>query len=352
MDYNRFNLDKIDFDSEASLNFMMIFLSLFGLGNDTIITVAKEKGTNPLIRAKSALSVIGEAIGFTDIDHKKLLDFYAKQDTIRSRFVRFLTPIFFFLCLLLILTITYYLWRLFDFTVESGVTLFLFSLIYYLTFVISARIFSLLFERYFIETICIDSVFHIVLFLCNDDVLSRPDKKRILLAMTRYLAKRIELLGIVYKNRSVSNLEWIQKHFGKISKYVRERERWIISPTSNTLQDLRDDFYNLASIFVTGYTGDFAWIDDKDEFTIKKDTSLLILIAQRAIRLIGYITPIILIALYLWRPELLPIFTINKETATTVLLAWLLLSIDIGLNLGIVNSVIKFAMDIKDLSKT
>lgn len=345
MDYSKFNLDNLAFEDDTfSFKALLFFISLLGISNEIFITIAREKNTF-FLSNKSSIDVIGEAICLDKPEHKNLLAYHVKRDNLRGILIPVIGGTFSAVVVLLILSI----FNLFlsNFTDNPNVAAALNLIVIYLIFTLSIRLFLLLFEKRFIETICINSIFHIILLLRRDDVLSKSDKKKLLLSMIRYLAKRIELFGIAYRSSDSGNSEWAHNHFSQISQYIRERERWAVAPRQDTLQVLRDDFYNLAITLVSGNLGDFAWTET---ISVKVGSSTGSM-KGKIIRFIGYLIPAILIGLYLWHPDFFPIIKIDSEVATIVLLAWILLSIDIGLQLGIVTSLIRFAMDIRDLSK-
>jgi hypothetical protein len=349
MDYSKFDLDNLVFeDDEISFKAVLFFMSILGISNEVFITIARKKKTF-FLSNKSSIGVIAEAIGLDKSEYKNLLEYHIKRDNLRSSLAPFIGGAFSAVAILLTLAIFNLL--LSNFINNPVIVGFLNFMVFWLMLNLSIRLFLLLFEKRFVETICMNSIFHIILLLRRDDVFSRPDKKKLLLTMIRYFAKRIELFTIAYRSSDPGNSEWIHHHFFQLSQYIRERERWVVAPQQDTLQIVRNDFYDLAITLVSGNLGDFKWAEGLTKTTFVKVDSSTGSIKEKIIRFIGYLTPVILIGLYLWQPTFFPIIKIDSEVATIVLLAWLLLSIDVGLRLGIVTSLIRFAMDIRDLSK-
>ena len=66
-------------------------------------------------------------------------------------------------------------------------------------------------------------------------------------------------------------------------------------------------------------------------------------------RFFGIVLPLTLMGLYLWRPDLLPFINLSPDVVTLIFLAWLLLSIDALLNLGVVSGLANLAKGLKEL---
>ncbi len=355
MDFEKLDIEKLIFEDETRLFNFSYWLLYFAAYDNILFTIAKPKSDR--LGIKSSTTILGSIFGFSESHHEKIFSYYDQQTDTRNK----LAIIFFIFFYTAFLGLTSPAIDYLNTFRNFGETAFAISsalvniTIFYIGYVLSIKIFLLLFEKYYAESLCVQVLFHILLSLSRNDVLCRPDRKRVLLTNIRYLAKRVQLLGIAYRNNSPHNSKWIQNHFDDLSEYIRERERWAIAPRQGTLSSLRTDFYGLAEIFVSGNFGEYDWkkpsTDGSDNLESSTNKKSLLSIGGKIIRLIGYITPIFLIGLYLWNPNNFPIINLNRDVATIVLLAWILLSLDIGLNLGIVTSLITLAKDIKDLGK-
>ena len=130
--------------------------------------------------------------------------------------------------------------------------------------------------------------------------------------------------------------------------YVLERGRWLIAARQETLPALRRDFRALAPIYITGNYGDFAWAN-----LLRAEGGQPASVGQRLAsglpRFFGIVLPLTLMGLYLWRPDLLPFINLSPDVVTLIFLAWLLLSIDALLNLGVVSGLTNLAKGLKEL---
>jgi hypothetical protein len=116
------------------------------------------------------------------------------------------------------------------------------------------------------------------------------------------------------------------------------------------LVNLRQDFYWLALLFIKGNYGEF---DSKMVGTIPKSAKTPNLpqeILKNLLRFTGAILPIVIFSLYLWRPNLIPFVVVDKNVVSFILIAWLMLSIDAFLKLGIVSGMTALLKSIKELA--
>jgi hypothetical protein len=192
-------------------------------------------------------------------------------------------------------------------------------------------------------------VLGLLIDLSRNDVLIRSDRKRILIRRIDYLDMTILLMPSVYASNNKTTQDWSRKHFKQMSFFIQERARWVIAPLDTTLTDLGRDFFELAAILIKGNYGEFSWQDPVEEQEISS------LKWQRRIinglpRFLGLILPLILMGLYLLKPTLFPFIREGGQTIVTyIFLAWLLLSNDASLKLGIVAGLTKLAKEIKGL---
>jgi hypothetical protein len=189
----------------------------------------------------------------------------------------------------------------------------------------------------------------IILDLSRDDVLVQPARKKILLHRTSRLAELTLTLTLSYASISQTNQFWLKQHFKQMEAYIRERERWILAPIDTTLDNLRNDFYALAPIFIIGNYGTFQW---KYEISPPKSSKIgwKGALFRNLARVLGIILPLTLMGLYLWQPSLFPFLQIDPNIVALIFVAWLLLTLDITLKLGVVAELTNLAKGIKDLA--
>jgi hypothetical protein len=213
---------------------------------------------------------------------------------------------------------------------------------------LSMKLAGLLTDRYFAETLAAVCILHILIELEHPSALRRLDRKRALLSRFRYLARSVILTSLRYSPQSDITRLWVREHFSHILAFVRERERWVIVPTSTTKVKLQQDLTSVVHMFVTGTYGDFAW-----ESQSRADSPQRIPTWRRAIaglgRTSGFVIPLLLMGYFISHPEQLTRVGIQPNTLALISLAWLLLSVDVLFRLGLVSSVIELAKGIRAL---
>jgi hypothetical protein len=151
-----------------------------------------------------------------------------------------------------------------------------------------------------------------------------------------------------HSSSDTATKKWAQQHFGKIEKYIRERERWAVAPHPKTLQILRKDFYELADIFVRGNYGALDW-EKSIHILQEKEQSASQKIIGRFLRILGLAIPVGIIVVMLVFPEFYRILGVPNSTISLIALSWLLLAIDANLNLGVVERLVDLAKAVKHL---
>lgn len=290
----------------------------------------------------------------------KILGFNTTEDTISLKYhekrLIYRTLLLAFLVLPFVVYLIYSFIKIFqNFSLQINVLqtnasiLFLSGTVYYLGIVVAVRFLILFVDNNFADSLCIDAAFQIIFILTRDDVLIRPDKKEILIQYLNYLEKYTARIGDRYKNNNERS-SWDNSHFLKMSRFVKERKKLAIMPKDPTLSTLREDFYYLSKILVSGKYGNFEWIESSKE-AITDNPSKPTIFLSSFLRFIGYLIPAVLLGVYLWNSELFPNILIDKQVASLILLAWFLISIDIGFNLGIVSNLIATAKGLRDIGK-
>jgi hypothetical protein len=223
-----------------------------------------------------------------------------------------------------------------------------FLLMYLFLAGVAQRIMYVLFGKMYAPSLCANSVVMVNFFLLPDNALTNPEVRKKLLAHIRDLAQNTLLLPLCYRSTDAATQRKAFRHFKELESYVRERERWAIAPADTTLDDLRRDFKELASIYITGRYGLFRWQDaggDEPAPPVSRWKG----ISAAVLRFVGFILPLGLIGAYLWQPELFPGVEVEKKVVVLIFIAWLLLALDVGLKLGVVGQLTSIAKGIKDL---
>lgn len=205
-------------------------------------------------------------------------------------------------------------------------------------------------NRYYIDSICVREIIYILCELIDDDVILNMEKKYSLQYRMQLLARCTRQLSRRIYDVNHENLEWTEKHFGQMSRYILDRARWLSAPTESTLVNLRKDFSELATIFITEQYGAFRWqYEDVSQNPSATFLERLNLAFVNFVRGLGFSIPLVAFWLYLRDPSKLPI-PLKPEIAGLILFAWLLLGIDAVFKLGLVRDLVDLAKGIKDLS--
>lgn len=226
-----------------------------------------------------------------------------------------------------------------------------FTLQFFMFFVqgLVIRLVDIAVNRFYAETLCVQAVLALSLVLGRDDVLKYSTSRKDLLSRIHYLSRMTLLLASRYATRSESNQSWVFRHFKEMELYLREHERWAIAPTDSTLADLRRDFRQLAPLYITGQYGAFEW---RNLFTAPEISpyGLMRRVLTGVLRFIGIVLPLILMGLYLLRPDKFPFIPPeSRKIITLIFISWLLLVLDSSLKLGVVAQLTSLAKGIKDL---
>jgi len=201
------------------------------------------------------------------------------------------------------------------------------------------------------ETLCIIQIINLNIELTRDDAIYRRDVKSMVLFRMDYLARVTMLIPWRYSMGRARNQKWIEQHFQNISYYIRERRRWLIAPNETTLDDLRRDFRKLAYYYLTGKYGAWQWQSFELETEVVKQTRFQ-KIQGNLIRFFGITLPLLVMAFYILFPGKFPNPNAKiLENLPYVFIAWLLVSLDITLKLGVIESLTKLITGLKDLSK-
>ncbi len=360
MDYRDFDLESFEFFDESS----WVSRRIHSLLTAIALRLDAYPGISPVTfrgREKwskiASLRILAEAIGFDDPVMLRYFDFHQKR---RHEWILLAVPIYLILIALLsaflvqswdfLGVMIYQLnlprsWKIVVSVVLLGTIIPSFTLV---LLGIAFRFTSVLTRGRFAETLCVITAVYLVIQLSRDDTLARPDRRKALLARMDDLARNTLLLAARYSAGSNANQNWVEGHFKKMESYIRERERWVITPTDTTLGSLRRDFYRLATVYATANYGNFIWPEEERKPEETKPMRVRLLLGE-LLRFSGILLPLAVIGFLLWQPALLEALNIEANALALVFLAWLLLSIDAKLKLGVVDSIVGLAKGIKEL---
>jgi|GEM_PF-2669258 len=213
---------------------------------------------------------LGMEMGFHDESMLQRLDTHSKQ---LKKWRQRVMVTYFILIVLLLLILYFSVMSLISY-VES--TFFLILLPAYFLSIsltsISLRLAYQLSSKIDVETLSVATILYVLAELKQEDALIHPDKKQVLLARMRYLAKMTVLLAERFQTKDMSpnNQVWVDKHFCMIESYIQEHQRWMYAPIESTLPDLRRDLSQLAGVYISGLFGAFNY-QVEEKTTVEND---------------------------------------------------------------------------------
>jgi hypothetical protein len=312
-------------------------VSLRSLGwTDLISPVMAHRGKK--LRSPS-LGALGLAVGFNDPISLKGLEFHSSRIERRGRLLvaPVVLPVVSFAAWLCFLSLT-------SNNPDRGWAPFLALGLIVFSWPMLIKLGVVLLDRRFAESMCLMTALYLVVYLECDDVLANPRLKILLLRYMDDLARNTLLIAL--KGERQGEGSWTNQHFSNLASYIRKRQQWVIAPMPTTLGDLRSDFYQLAAIYLAGNYGAFVWPPERDQQTGPQQGHLV----AGLLRILGFIVPLAVLALLIFEKGRWEILRdVPTNTLWLILIAWVLLSIDTGLKLGVVSSVIALAKSIREL---
>jgi hypothetical protein len=112
---------------------------------------------------------------------------------------------------------------------------------------------------------------------------------------------------------------------------------------------LRRDFVFLANIYVSGHYGEFKYEHSFSETKDLKESRRLSVL-KFFWKFLGITFPLLLMGLYL-SGYIFHNAEKYRDAVTYIFFAWFLISYDITLKLGIIESLVKFAQGLRELGK-
>ena len=202
--------------------------------------------------------------------------------------------------------------------------------------------------RYFPDTMSIETILYIIVELARCNSPLTPSQKKKLLGHITFLVK--ETHSLIYQYiLDETTLDWATAYFQQIEYFLQDRKKWILAPRDSTLDNLQQDFYRLAIMYISGNLGEFEFEIEVTPKNSKPNTNILNTLKDIPRVAIGVLLPIVgLIIVYL-RRDLVANF-LDVKVFALICVGWLLLAIDVLLKLGIVSNVVGIAKSIKALT--
>lgn len=295
--------------------------------------------------------VAARILGLFDAEMEPLLKQHHKRLTI---FIALLILLYFLIVMVLAfpffyayIGIYFVLRSLLSVNIDPVITALLFFIPLFYLYRTAGRISILMLERKFADTLCVMQITYILILLTRDDVLHK--RKADLLHRMNFLANKLILMGMNYTGSDIVNKKWAYDYFRKISRFVRERERLIIAPTEDTLDQLRKDMLYLGNILASGKYGAFDFQVSEVEKDEQKPRSLLERVLAVSIGIGSVAIPILVISFMIVSPEGFNQLNINRDTVFYISIAWLLLALDKLFGMGIVESFLSLLKATKEL---
>lgn len=216
---------------------------------------------------------------------------------------------------------------------------------YFLLVGVFVRLAFIIADKHFADSLCLMTIVYLLIELQRTDILTRPDLRVDLRHRIDLLARNTLLLHLRFSSRNEVVQCWAHKHFKNMEVHIRERERWVIAPIEGTRSELERDFRSLFPIYLGGRYGDFQWSG-----SVAGDELPMLTWKQRVVRAIpkatGLLLPIILLGVLLKSETQ---FGLETNVITPLLLAWILLTVDSILSLGIAANFTNLVKGIKEL---
>lgn len=232
------------------------------------------------------------------------------------------------------------------FQISYGYTYLIFITLNAVGFVIAGRVAAILLDRRFADSLILVSSLYLVIDLQRHNNLSDPVSKRDILFRIRVLRRNVLLLTQTFADTTVGDNQESVNQLRSIEAYIREREDWVITPKKNTLELLRKDFEKLAILLINGQYGEFKSTTKDDP---NKVVSPPLTFTDKLLRTIGFVLPYLLLLVLYLQPEYIKNIGVDINTAFLVAISWILLTIDVGLKLGLVAQFTGLVKTVREL---
>lgn len=212
---------------------------------------------------------------------------------------------------------------------------------------LAAKIVAILLDKFFADSLILPSSLYLIIDLHQHDDLSNPDFRRNILERIRTLRRNIILLSRTFTDTNLGDNQEALWQLKNIELFVREREGWVIAPKRNTLEILRKDFNKLALVLINGHYGEFKPKSNKKQKETTTPPSLSF--TDKLVRGIATLFPYGILAILYFKPDFIKNTGLDINTAFLVAIAWILLTIDARLKLGLVDRIAGLAKTMKEL---
>ena len=212
------------------------------------------------------------------------------------------------------------------------------------------RISSFLVDRHFASSLAVRGLLYLLVELNHPNALAHSGLKLLIIQRMTRIVKYSRLMCLGMTGLNTDSSIWIKNHFQEIEFFIRERQRWAIAPIATTQEALEADFYKLAPIFISNMFGEFTWLSQKLSVRspqIDTRTSF----REKFLKLLFSILPLGVFAFLLFNRKLLNGWDIEPKIVALLFISWFMILIDYNFKLGFVESVVKIAQGIKDISK-
>lgn len=369
MDYKLFHLEDFEliyeprkdlswinkFSSSLASMYMPLILNTFNIPLHNLpIKFKDEKRRYEVV----SLRTLGNGIGFNGLEATKMLSYHDGQyELYKKRRTAVYISLSFIFIICMISTFCYFFDEYLSFSKNYSGTLLIIAymmLAYSVIILFSGVIFGLftkasclLSDAKYADTLCIRTLICLIIQLSDNDVLSYVIDRKALLNRVNTLARNTMLISKHNFSSYDANRAWAQKHFKHIKLYIRERERWVLAPTRTTLVALRQDFYELAKLYLSGDYGSFIW---QSEVSLPEDRprTWLQFLASTGIHILVAVLPLIMMGYLLWESQWITSAGL-QSVITLIFIAWFLIVIDAFLKIGIVDKLVSIGKGIKEL---
>jgi hypothetical protein len=222
-------------------------------------------------------------------------------------------------------------------------------LIAFISFRISSRVVSILFDRQYADTLSFVACLYLLSNVAKENALIRAQDREQLLSRMRALRMYVGLLPYQYAVAEQPMNTWARGQFGGMAQFVEEKENQIVAPFRNSPTMLFTELRAFLEILLAETYGEFK-IENRVGAEAPFPTITSNSIFRGGLKFAGTVTPILLLLSFFFFPERLTFLGIENRVITYISLAWLLLAIDANLKLGIVQGVVSLAKAIKELS--
>ena len=306
------------------------------------------------------LTPVAEALGLVDGKNNEIVNIHYKRLALRGNvYMGIVLPLVLAIFLVMFAGIFYIISVMADdtfvnnhanFFITSFWIISLFALL--IGFMIEfylMRVVSLSLDRLFADTLCVRAALGVLVELASPRALDNPLRRRILLVYINDLARFTQLLHLTFSSQSEEQNERIRNRFRALEGYVREQGQMAIFSTEETLDILRENFMMLTRMFINGSYGDFKLQENIIQPVLEKPLSWAQMISKWLGRLVGVGLPVVGLYFLIARPGYFSNLPIDPNVLLTIGLAWLLLSVDSVLGLGVTAKIIATAKEFREL---